>query len=331
MPPDDGFRRAVSRYALPERPSSPQAARLAEALREVAGSSILGVVFFGSHRSGASPGSFSAHDLFVVTTDYLSFYRALRAAGRLRRRPRLMTALNACMPPSQVAFLQEHEGAVLLAKCAVISASAFHRETSARRRDHFCCGRLFQPAEILHASDAAARESLLSDLMSALRETYGWVRPWLPARFDVDDYCRTALQVSMAGEVRPEPGGRCEALWEAERAELGPAVSELLAELLAGGELAAQADGAYTLCRRVRSLERVRWRLYFVRSKVRATLRWAKHTVTFDGWLDYILRKVERHGGGEVALGRWERRWPLLLLWPRVLRFLRDRRRKGGG
>jgi len=329
MPPEDGLRRAVVRYALPERPSSPQAAWLAEALREVAGSSIQGIVFFGSHRSGAAPGSFSAHDLFVVTTDDLSFYRALRKAGRLRRGPRLMAALNAWMPPSQLAFRQEHEGEARLAKCAVMSGPAFQRETSEGRRDHFCCGRLFQPAEILYAADAVARELLSSGLTSAVRETYRWVRPWLPARFDVGDYCRTALQVSMAGEVRPERGGRCEALWEAERAELGPAVSELLAQLAAAGELAAEADGAYTLRRRVGSLERVRWRLYFARSKLRATLRWVKHTVTFDGWLDYILRKVERHGGGKMALGRWERRWPLLLLWPRLLRFLRDRRRRG--
>jgi hypothetical protein len=331
MLPEDGLQRAVGRYALPERPSSPQAARLAEALRQVAGDSIQGIVFFGSHRSGASPGSFSAHDLFVVTTDYLSFYHALRRAGRLRRGPRLMAALNAWMPPNQLAFREEHEAGVLLAKCAVISGSSLRRETSGRRRDHFCCGRLFQPTEILHAADGAARECLLSDLVSALRETYGWVRPWLGARFDVGDYCRTALQVSMAGEVRPEQGGRCEALWEAERPELEPAVSELLAQLAAAGELAAEADGVYTLRRRVGSLERARWRLYFARSKLRATLRWVKHTVTFDGWLDYILRKVERHGGGEMALGRWERRWPLLLLWPRLLRFLRDRRRKGGG
>ncbi len=331
MPPDDGLRRAVARYALRERPSSPQAARLSEALREVAGGSIQGIVFFGSHRSGASPGTFSAHDLFVVTTDYLSFYRALEKAGRLRRGARLMAALNAWMPPSQLAFLQEHQGAVLLAKCAVISLSAFRRETSARRRDHFCCGRLFQPVEMLYAADAAVRESLLSGLTAAVCETYGWVRPWLPLRFDVDAYCLTALRVSLAGEVRPERGGRYQALWEAQRAELGPAVCELLDQLASAGELAAEAGGVHTLRRRVGSLERARWRLYFMRSKLRATLRWAKHTVTFDGWLDYIRRKVERHGGDEVALGRWERRWPLLLLWPRLLRFLRDRRRKGGG
>jgi hypothetical protein len=329
MPHDGGLQRAVARYATRERPSSALASRLALALQEVAGPSIQGIVFFGSHRSGASPGSFSAFDLFVVTTDYLSFYRALERAGRIRRGARLMAALNAWMPPNQLAFREEHEGATLLAKCAVISMAGLRRETSARRRDHFCCGRLFQPAEILYAVDAAAREALLTCLAGALAETYRWVRPWLPDPFDVDGYCLTALRVSLAGEIRPESGGRHQALFEAQRAELGPAAAALLIDLESAGELVGEAPGLYALRTAAGPKERLRSRLYFMRSKLRATLRWAKYMATFEGWLDYILRKVERHGGGEVVLSRWERRWPLLLLWPRLLRFLRGRRRMG--
>jgi hypothetical protein len=67
--------------------------------------------------------------------------------------------------------------------------------------------------------------------------------------------------------------------------------------------------------------------VYFVRSKFRATLRWAKHMVTFEGWLDYILRKVRRHGGGEIELTERERRLPLLFLWPRLFKYLRRKDR----
>jgi hypothetical protein len=47
--------------------------------------------------------------------------------------------------------------------------------------------------------------------------------------------------------------------------------------------------------------------------------------VTFDNWLDYIARKVERRTGKRVEITPWERRLPLLLLWPKVVRVLRDR------
>jgi hypothetical protein len=50
--------------------------------------------------------------------------------------------------------------------------------------------------------------------------------------------------------------------------------------------------------------------------------------ITFDGWLDYIQRKIERRGGMEVEIEERERRWPLIFLWPKVflvLRSLKDR------
>ena len=63
--------------------------------------------------------------------------------------------------------------------------------------------------------------------------------------------------------------------------------------------------------------------LYFTASKARATARWFKYMVTFDGWLDYILRKIERRAGFEVKIEERERRWPLIFLWPKLFVVLR--------
>ena len=51
--------------------------------------------------------------------------------------------------------------------------------------------------------------------------------------------------------------------------------------------------------------------------------------LTFEDWLEYIVRKASRHTGERFELSPRERRWPLLLLWGRVFRFLRDKNRKG--
>jgi hypothetical protein len=64
---------------------------------------------------------------------------------------------------------------------------------------------------------------------------------------------------------------------------------------------------------------------YFLRSKARATARWLKHVLTFDNWLDYIARKIQRRTGMRVEITPWERRLPLLLLWPKVFRVLMRR------
>ena len=55
-------------------------------------------------------------------------------------------------------------------------------------------------------------------------------------------------------------------------------------------------------------------------------MRWLKHMVTFEGWLDYILRKIRRHAGADadIELSPRERRLPLLFLWPRLFRYLRQ-------
>jgi hypothetical protein len=284
------------------------------------------VIFFGSRKTGARPGVGSAYDFFVVTSGYRDFYDALRAAGALRRPASIVSALNALMPPNQISIkLHDPPETTLHAKCAVVSLQAFLRETSAARRDHFFLGRLFQPVEILYALDAATGEKVLDALEGAHRLTFLWVRPWLPPRFDVEAYCRALFQVSFSAEIRPEPSDRIETLWRAQRDELTGMYAVLLDALAAQGALVSVAEGLFSLKEAVPRWERVRLTLHLGWSKVRATARWSKYMVTFDDWLDFIVRKAERHTGQPIVLTPRERRLPLIFLWPRFFRYLRGK------
>ena len=178
----------------------------------------------------------------------------------------------------------------------MVTADDLRRQTSPRRDDHFCLGRLFQPTEILYAAPGREDE-IVAALVQAHALTYQWGRPWLPARFDVGEYCRTLLRVSFAAEIRPEPEGRAQALFEAQEAYLRPVYATLLAALAASGELREEAPGVYSLVRPAGAFERLRLAAYFRWSKVRATVRWAKYVITFDDWLDFIVRKARRHTG----------------------------------
>ena len=51
-----------------------------------------------------------------------------------------------------------------------------------------------------------------------------------------------------------------------------------------------------------------------------------RRAATFEDWLEYIRRKAERHTGQEIVFSDRERRMPLVFLWPRVLRYLREKR-----
>jgi hypothetical protein len=325
----EGLREAVRARVLPREPSE-HALSAARAVARGGGASVLGVVFFGSRKTQAGPDPWSAYDFFVVTSEYASFYRSLGCAGLLRRSPRLLAALNVVLPPNQVSLrFDSPPGTASHAKCAVISLARLQRETSPRRSDHFCLGRLFQPTEVLYAADGASREAIVDAIASAHALTYAWVRPWLPPKIHVEDYCRTLLRVSLGGEIRPEPEGRAQRLWEAQRDYLREVYAVLLRDLEASGELLRAADGSLALARPATARERIAMACYFRWSLLRATCRWAKHMLTFEGWLDYIVRKASRHTGEPIVLTPRERRLPLLFLWPRLVRFLRHKDRTG--
>jgi hypothetical protein len=299
-------------------------------LAAAAGDSLVGVVFFGSRRTGAArKDAWSAYDLFVVVAGYPAFYEGLRQAGLTGKRPALMALVSGWLPPTQCSIRFEDLGVHV--KASVLRCDTYVRETSPRRRDHFCIGRLFQPTRVLHARDDAARRRILEGLVEAHRETWAWSRPWLPGAFDADAYGRSALRTSMRWEVRPEPAGRADALWEAQRRLQVPVFDALLDELSARGELVPFPGAASerTPARPVGARERLRLELYFRRSIVRSTTRWLKHVVTFEGWLDYIVQKAGRHTGRRIELTERERRWPLVFLWGRVFDHLRNKNRDG--
>lgn len=323
------FAAAVGERVFPGE-GRPAIAAAAHDLVAAGGGEVVGVVFFGSRRSSAARADpWSAHDFFVLVRSYHRAYAALRRSGKTGKSPWLMTMLNVFLPPNQVSLRLGDP--VIHAKCSVISLGAFLRETSSRRRDHFCLGRLFQPSQVLSAADPETGRTIVAALVSAHAETFGWVRPWLPGRFDAEAYCRTALRVSLSREIRPEPEGRAEALWAAQREEQAVVYERLLEELAARGELRPAGPATWSLVRPVNTGERLRLEAYFAWSLVRATARWLKHILTFENWLDYILRKVARHTGEEMVLTPRERRMPLLFLWPRLFRFLRRKDGKGGG
>jgi hypothetical protein len=322
--PTEAARAAIRERSAPGG-DDPRAERAARAIAERSGGAVEAVVFFGSRRTAARPDDWSAYDFFVVHADGRTPYRAWREAGLVGRPALLLRLLDHALPPNQLSVrLREGPGEVLC-KCGVLSASVLERATGPRRRDHFVAGRLFQPVTRLWSAGPAAEERVLDAVVSAHEATLAWARPYLPEEFDVEAYCRTLLDTSFRAEVRPEPGGRTAVLWSAQEGYLRPVYGHLLSAWAAAGEVREVSPGRFRLARPVSGAERRRWRGYFRRSLARATLRWGKHVVTFEEWLAFLLRKAERHTGQRIVLSARERRFPLLFLWPRVVRYLRQK------
>lgn len=313
------------------RPVAPDATRIARRLRESLDQDLVAVVFFGSRYLGTSPNATSACDLFVVVEDYLRFYRARPREVPGARGPKTLARLNRVLPPNILSYPASGDDAG--AKLFIISRAQFARALARRSPDHFAKGRLTQDVVVLDARGETERRWAEGLLDEARRSAVDWVPAFLaPVRegrsFDVEDFCLRMLEVSYAHEIRPEPAARVREVHDAQRMFFAATYGEILEAAARDGRL--KREGArFRVVVPPSALERLRWISYFRRSKSRATLRWLKYTMTYDDWLDYLVRKVERRTGIAVEITPLERRLPFLLLWPKVIRVLRKRKADG--
>lgn len=304
------------------------AAGMSEALAGAAGGSVLAVLLYGSHLLGARPDKNSALDLVVVVSDYRGFYRALRDAGELHRSVWVMTALSSVLPPNVIAFTPG-EGSGGIAKCLVVTREDLQAALGPRPKDHFLLGRLIQKVALVWSAGPEDTRALEATVAEARGRVLSWIGPYLDEPFDADSVGRRILEVCYRGEVRPEARDRSNTVFEVQRDHFRSYLEPLLRRAAEDGLLVA-VPGGYRFTQPWPRAERRRWERHFLRSKIRATTRWLKHVVTFDNWLPYVHRKAERRLGITIVLTPLERRWPLIFLWPRVVRVLFARPEREG-
>ena len=283
------------------------------------------MILFGSQLSNASPSPHSAWDFVVVVRDYDPFHEALVAAGHHVRSPATLNRLARVLPPSITAFSPSPDG-LPVAKCAIITTSDFVRALGPDSPDHFLKGRMVQKVRIEWARSESVRERLEGILADARRRVFEWAGPWLSEPITAESLPEEMLRVSYAGELRPENSERVLEVVASQRAWLTETYAQVLEAEADAGRL-RRVDGGFAFEDPPTKADARRVRGYFRRSKRRATLRWGKHMLTFNDWLTYIQRKTERRTGLTIEITPAERRWPLLLLWPKVFRVLRARNR----
>ena len=325
---DEPSLRAALAHGL-DLPADPDAQRLAGHLAGAFGPAAVALVHYGSHAHDAGTGPDSAWDFFVVVDDYRRAYRALAAALPHRFPAGRAARLNRLLPPNVISVAEPSPDAARTAKCCVLSVSDLAHACSRAPRDHFVRARLFQQVQLVWARDREGRDRVTDAVVEARQATFHWCRPFLPAAFDAARFCRALLDVSYGAEIRPEDDRRVETLLAAQSATLLPVYDALLAHLADRGVLARAGD-QYRDPRPPGVAARARARAWFTWSKLRATVRWAKYVALYDDWLDYVVRKIERRSGVTIDLTPRERRWPLVFLWPKALRYLNRPGRRSG-
>jgi hypothetical protein len=286
--------------------SDPNLVALLAQLRERHHDAICGVLLYGSClRSGDIYDGLL--DLYLICDNYSAAYRSP-----------WLSAANWVLPPN--VFYAEHsqQGQTLRSKVTVISLQDFRRGCSTAWFESYIWGRFAQPTRILYSRDQDTHGQLENCLHQAACTLLHNSLPALPAEGSVADLWEQALALSYATELRTERSGRANELAQSARDFYSTLTRQHCGSLGfpvavydSGGELHYRSQiGAMP-----RKLAGLAWAARRGQGKLMSIMRLVKALFTFEGGLDYIAWKLERHSGEEIVIPDKVRRTPLIYLW----------------
>jgi hypothetical protein len=278
-------------------PVDPRVTEMASAIAASHPGAARAVLFYGSClRESRLDGLML--DFYLIVSDYREAYQK-----------RWLAAANRLIPPNVFPF--EHRG--LIAKYAVLSEADFLRECGPAARTASVFARFAQPSRLVWAADEAARARALGSVAHAPETLLRLTRPSMTDAEARDPLAlwRKAFAYTYAAEVRAERAARPGAIVDSD-----PERYRSFAEALGyprdeGGDAAQRRESEKA------------WRHAARRGKRANILRLLKASYTFQGGIDYLAWKINRHAGTKIEVKPWQRRWPLvagLILLPRLLR-----------
>lgn len=254
-------------------------------------------------------------DIYLIVDNYRSCYRfSLRALG------------NWLLPPNVFYIEVPTPDGPIRCKYAIISTGDFHRGTAARCFESYLWGRFCQPVELAWTRDDSVEETLLLDFKRASRSLLLKALPGLPPSGSLAAAWSSALAMSYAVELRTERGERSEQLISHDLSHYQRQTQAVAADLPFSLRL-SQIDGQWCYDASIvawrRKTAHLTWPLRSVFGKCLSILRLLKALFTFEGGLDYLVWKLERHSGQKVELSPRTRRWPLIFIWADMVRLYR--------
>ena len=286
----------------PDPAHEPALDLLLTSLRTRHNNAIAGVLIYGSClRSGDIHDGLL--DLYLLCDNYSQAY------GR-----GWLALANGVLPPNVFYAEAEHQGRVLRSKVTVISLRDFRRGCSRAWFQSYIWGRFAQPTHLAWCRDEATRLEVEECLLEAARTLLNRSLPMLPGTGSLLDLWVDALGLSYGTELRTEREGRARELVSAS-GEFYENVTGCHADSLDFPFRVYDHHDVADVPRGVQRLARIAWGLRTVQGKLLSVLRLVKALFTFEGGLDYIAWKLERHSGESIEIPERVRRRPLIHMW----------------
>ena len=277
------------------QPANAAAQSVADAIRAGHGAGVRAILFYGSCRRSLQPDG--VLDFYVLVDNYRDYHGSL-----------FRPLMNYLLPPD-VSFLRVanpspdgESGGAIAAKVAVISLDQFARRMRPDAIDTTLWARFTQPSSLLYAADEATRKQLISALSTGVRTACGWAAQRVPASAPSAVFWSQLFAMTYAAELRVEQGNRPEIIYDNDTDYYDGIFNALELDRSHLSGLAPSGS----------------WAMRRIAGKIFSVLRLCKGAFTFEGGVDYLVWKIERHTGYAVSLSPWQQRHPILAA-PRLL------------
>ena len=239
----------------------------------------------------------------------LDFYVIVDSYRKTHKNP-IRAVLNALIPPAVYYHEMVHEDDVLTTcKYSVMSIKAFENRCSSRALLSMTWGRFSQPCIILFPKNEAIEDRLFQARAKAVTHMARQTAPLFSAPVQSTHFWARGFRESYRTELRPESS-------ETRSIEIVEKYAARYNEILSILYGKADTNNAYTLPEfsgAQRAACRFKWFLRRFLGKPLGAIRVLNSAATFDGGLDYVLRKLSRHSGVSIEVTPSQRRHPLFV------------------
>lgn len=241
----------------------------------------------------------------------LDFYVLLDRVGDWAG-SRVAAAANRLLPPHVGYFEGEAASQTLRAKFAVMSLDQFRSGMSVKSLDTTLWARFSQPCICVWSRSENDRLQAAAAIEQAILTAARWAAELGPASAAPADFWRALFARTYGTELRIESATRANDIVDRDRQRYGSLLPA--AWRVAGIEFETSSDGALRpqLSAGERRSAARRWARRRWLGRPLNILRLLKAAFTFDGAMDYVAWKIERHSGVRIEVSPWQRRFPLL-------------------
>ena len=235
----------------------------------------------------------------------LDFYVVVDSYRKTHKNP-IRAALNRLIPPAVYYYEQEDDNGVLsTCKYSIISINEFEKRCGAHALLSMVWGRFCQPSVMLFPKDALVTERLMASRETAVRHMASQIAPLIDEPVTSTQFWAKGFFESYRTELRPESS-------EGRAAEIVARYGERYERLMTALYGAPDKDGFYIVPDIAARSTKTKWFLRRLVGKPMTAIRVINSAATFEGGLDYVLRKLKNHSGVTIEPTPFQRKHPVI-------------------